>query len=604
MIWSKQSLKLITPYVRSFSKTAFRLGTKPEKSLPSPYGENTEVLRRLYDIEMIQWSVNMMKHSRRAEKYARSVGRLSPHNALKKTLTLFYGDIANFFQNYKDIFKVTFNNLVQPAYITDSSKRNIETMMEILVPPWGGMDLNTIAFLSGDLEPTDAYSRFLESDLLQSKFIQSRDEHKALYFYRKCDESVAFGYFAGKNFRTAEALEKALPFVPCIPNYWVPSNLCLTNIAPTQATKVKSLGPRLLQGVMKNAIQVSYYRNDIFVRRDRSNPFWTDYPPCAIKYEEFKLTIPRVLKIAFCLPVEPSDVDKCAQNMFPGVLEWAKTCAYSLWDIIMMYPSLMHINANRKVQSLVRSKFPNIAPEEGKECLETEERAFEVALKENKDQLQSIIAQASEPSSIVFQPQHVYRPTWVRGSPHQAGTPVETVQAFSDAETVSFIAKSMSEHEVLPWVQIRDRISQQSSAIPESDRFWKANQRINLHPTSLQNLIRSHPNAGLHYREERVQGSNHFETYFFRDTREFKRLGNKYLDKIKLLAEVVFQVKFLLEKQKVHEIRLAELTNGMPRDAQEAIRHYGGLIGFLRQHPLRFDLSNFGYVRLKDVRKQ
>ena len=557
-------------------------GYSTSKELPQPYGEFTSNIRKVYDLDIIQWLCKQLK-SARNENNKRIITSLKPSTAQNRIIEMFYGDLNKFFHYHSNIFLTDKQKTVQPILMkrVSLSTNSIQNLMEILIPSWGCVNMSIVAFFAGNLSDAEFYNLILEGDILGKRFIQVRsDVDKSLVFYRKGDEHVTKGHFKCNSLRIAEALEGSLPYASIVPSFWVPSEVCLRKLPYHLSQLIKRLGKRKIQGVLDGAIQFSTYKTSLFVRRNKASPLYSILPRCEQKYDEFRLTRMRVLKIAFCLPSEPSPQHVCVKNMFPGILAWAQNSAYMLWEIVRMYPDLMEIVPNGHLRSKIRSKYARFSPQEGKESLQSEEEMFEISAKMHQSEMFDLITIAGQPSDKVFRPVEMYN-DYI--APYKERSP-----PFTEYEFVAFIAKSMEYHEVLTWSEIRDKIYA-SRNLADADRFCNTCTIMKVQFNVLERYVKENPNCGLHFRQERPEGLNYVETYFFRDDTPFKSKGNEYFDKKKLLDELVFQLTYHTSKNKNSAsgnpaIPFSTLLNDMPREARDALRHYGGISSFARMY--------------------
>ncbi|KNH09733.1 hypothetical protein XU18_0418 [Perkinsela sp. CCAP 1560/4] len=586
----------ITSCAGLFFGARLGIATRESNQLPSPLGEFTETIRKLHDLQLIHWVADTQMHSR-CSNFGRMIKQMSPSIAMRKVIERFYGSLKCFFKLYPVYYKINMNDAVIPILREwdPLSEKRVSKILEDLLTPWGCIDLKILSFLAGNSKPAAVFSLILESDMLTSRYHISYDVNKNPYIYRIEDKAIAQGDFNCNNSRVVTSLEVVLCYVRHVPLFWIPSDLCLSCLSSANAYKLKTLGTKRTSGILKGALEFSTYHGTLFVKRDSSSAMLPSLPTCKQEYDEYKLSPMRVLKIAFCLPIVPTAMEVCAAQMFPSILVWAQSCAYTLWDIVEMFPDLMEICNDREIRSKIRGSYKDIAPTEGEENTGEEEIDFENRVRRETIAVQKLLKIAETPSSRVFQRVGGYDPAR-RDAPLKKANPITP---FTIPEFLSYVRKNLGDHDCLPWENFKTAIME-NRAIDNRDKFWRTCQVSSVNSVTFLKWINENPECGIGYREQRVQGANYFEKMFFRsDATEVKK-GNEFLDISKVIEEVVFQIRYLEKEQGGQPgASVATICNALPSDARLATRHYGGFLRLLQNHSDIFDILSVEHVTLR-----
>ena len=567
-------------------------------ALPNPHGSMTPVIRRLYMLDLLQWIADLAV-SNRNRGYSREIAMIRTPKQLTQIMKTYFTNLDILLEHSSQYFELnkdkTYYRLRQPQNFMLGVDSLLQ-MLDGLIPVFGAVRLETVAALSNDSSVQEIFS-YLSDEKVKDKYLTVRNTQGISFVYRKEDSDVSMrGLTVGDNKAVAIILHAASVLLPTVPDYFVPYDECVKNLSTQDLDVVQVTSLHRIVGILGSDLESGYFNNrqQTFIRRklkcERS-----DLPPCYFEYEPYNVTRIKAIKFALCLPSEPIHIREVPSHFFPKLASWGREkSAYTPWDIIQMFPTVMQALPNGMVKSIVRAKFPMLAPDVTLPYSESAEDCFDQKL--SSPDLENVRNELMSLTSV--QDGFYLLDNQLRVHKKKDGTKSlvsREGQSYTDEQALSLMLQYVGDLEEVPLEEVTYKVKENLSE--EEQQMFR--QAIYLrHSGSLVKLIRKNPSFGLHLTEHRKPNSS---SYHFRLRRgngcDQADKENPFMNENNLLDEIAMQIREVKQKS-VDGAMISSITNRLPTLARKAVKKFGGMLEFLSRHREKFRVTDAKYVLL------
>ncbi|KNH03646.1 hypothetical protein XU18_4986 [Perkinsela sp. CCAP 1560/4] len=566
------------------------------ENLPSHFGEMTTRIRRVHDIALLTWAIHRLEKFDRPMRWDKVYFR----DDLKAKLCVFYKDARSFFLRQDKVFFLNLKSdtvqLKRTGKIQNLDAVQLSDVLHSSLPPLGCLPLELLALLAHRSHPNKVLDVFEKSSTLQKHFTIVTNKYHQQFFYRKSEIQFATGHFFCANNSVAIALEAAARLLPTVPSYWVPISMCIQRVPLQHQSFIQNHGYRKIEGVLCGQLESAYYRRALFIRRTENCPPWKDILKCTNRYDGYDISPMRALKIAFCIPDQPTSLQKCWKGLFPSIRTWfAQFPAYSLTEIAHMFPKAIHLDANGYLRSVVRQQATSMKI--GKPLDDVDEGDFDTAINDpaNEALKNTLISLVSEPSKTFFTRNDSFQHLEHRRE-------VADGRFYTKDEIYALILQCIQPEERISWTVILERLDE----LPNVDK-QKLNDTINglfIRATArfLRFILENQP-CPVKVHEKSTPGKSGYEVFFGRGDLHAPAEGNEYLDPTKLLSEVCQQVKNAHMKLRGREhtfVGLSLVASRLPLQVHIALKAFGGLAQFIKANDHILSLDRKGVISFRD----